>query len=71
MDRTLYQHISNNRDELDNPNTNSQRRRHLESELNSLEHYQMNHPNENQDPTPLELYCDSHPNALECRIYEN
>jgi hypothetical protein len=71
MDRTLQQHINDDRDELNDPNTNSQRRRHLEGELDSLEQYQVNHPDENQDPTPLELYCDSHPNALECRIYDD
>jgi hypothetical protein len=71
MDRTLQQHINDDRNELDSPNTSSQRRRHLEDELSSLEQYQENHPNDNYDPTPLELYCDSNPNALECRIYED
>jgi hypothetical protein len=71
MDRTLQQHINDDRDELNNPNTNSQRRRHLEGELDSLEKYQANHPDENQDLTPLELYCDTHPDALECRVYDN
>jgi hypothetical protein len=71
MDRTLQQHINDDRDELNNPNTNSQRRRHLEGELDSLEQYQMNHPDENQDPTPLELYCDTHPDALECRMFDD
>jgi hypothetical protein len=71
MDRTLQQHINDDRDELNNPNTNSQRRRHLEGELDSLEQYQANHPDENQDPTPLELYCDTHPDALQCRLYDD
>lgn len=71
MDRTLQQHINNDRDELDDPNINSQRRRHLEDELDSLEKYQINHPDEDHDPTPLELYCDSNPDALECRVYED
>lgn len=70
MDRTLQQHINDDRDELDNPNTSGQRRRHLEGELDSLEKYQVNHPDEDHDPTPLELYCDENPNALECRIYD-
>jgi hypothetical protein len=70
-DRTLQQHINDDRDELDNPQLNSQRRRHLEDELNSLEKYQVNHPDESQDPTPLELYCDANPDALECRVYED
>jgi len=71
MSRTLQQHINDDRNELDSPTTNSQRRRHLEDELDSLEQYQVNHPNENKDPTPLELYCDLNPDALECRIYED
>lgn len=71
MDRTLSQHINDDRDELDNPDINSQRRRHLEDELDSLEKYQANHPDDEHDPTPLELYCDLNPEALECRIYED
>lgn len=71
MDRTLSQHINDDRDELDNPDINSQRRRHLEDELDSLEKYQANHPDDEHDPTPLELYCDLNPQALECRIYED
>ena len=71
MDRTLQQHINDDRDELDDPSTSSQRRRHLEGELDSLEKYQANHPDEEHDPTPLELYCDLHPDASECRIYED
>lgn len=70
MEKSLQQHINDDRDELDNPNMNSQRRRHLEDELDALEVYQANHPDEDHDPTPLELYCDSHPDALQCRVYE-
>lgn len=71
MDRTLSQHIDDDRNELDDPNVSSQRRRHLEGELDDLQKYQKNHPEDDHDPTGLELYCDSHPNALECRIYED
>ena len=71
MEKSLQQHINDARDELDNPDTNSQRRRHLEDELHALEAYQENHPDEDKDPTTLELYCDTHPNALECRVYDN
>lgn len=71
MDRTLQQHINDDYDELDNPSTNSQRRRHLEDELDLLEKYQANHPEDNHDPTPLELYCDANPHEPECRIYED
>jgi hypothetical protein len=71
MDRTLQQHINDDRDELDNPNTSGQRRRHLEGELDSLEKYQVNHPDTDHDPTSLEMYCDEYPDALECRMYDN
>jgi hypothetical protein len=71
MSRTLQQHINDDKDELDNPNISSQRRRHISNELDSLEQYQVNHPDVDYDPTPLELYCDSHPDALECRTYDN
>jgi hypothetical protein len=71
MEKSLQQHINDDRDEIDNPNTSSQRRRHLEDELDSLEKYQANHPDDDHDPTSLELYCDGHPDALECRIYED
>ena len=71
MDKTLQQHINDDRDELDNPSINAQRRRHIEGELDALEKYQANHPDEDTDPNSLELYCDSHPDASECRIYED
>jgi len=71
MKKSLQQHINDHRDELNNSNLNSQRRRHLEDQLDSLERYQLNHPDTDYDPTNLELYCDSHPDSLECRIYED
>lgn len=69
--KTLQQHINDDRDELDDPNINSQRRRHLEDELDSLEQYQINHPDEDHDPTSLELFCDSNPDAPECRMFDS
>jgi hypothetical protein len=71
MNRTIQQHINDDRDELDNPEINSQRRRHIEDELDALEQYQINHPDEDHDPNPLELFCDTHPDALECRVYDD
>jgi hypothetical protein len=71
MDRTLQQHINDDHNEINNSNTSGQRRRYLEDELTALEQYQINHPEEDRDPSPLELYCDSHPESLECRIYDN
>jgi hypothetical protein len=71
MDRTINQHIEDDRNELDSSNISSQRRRHLEDELTSLENYHTNHPEDDHDPSALELYCDANPNALECRVYED
>jgi hypothetical protein len=71
MDRTLSQHIDNDYEELDSNTISSQRRRHLQDEVKGLEQYQKNHPEEDHDPTPLELYCDMNPDALECRMYDD
>lgn len=70
MEKSLQQHIDDDKNELDNPNTSSQRRRHLEGELDALKQYQVNHPNDDRDPSSLELYCDTHPDSLECRVYD-
>ena len=64
MDRTLSQHIDNDYNELDSNTISSQRRRHLQDEVKNLEKYKENHPEEDHDPTPLELYCDMNPDAL-------
>ena len=71
MNKSLQQHINDDRDELDNPEISSQRRRHIEDELDALEQYQANHPDDDRDPNPLELFCDAHPDALECRVYDD
>lgn len=70
MSKTLQQHINDDRNELDNVTISAQRRRHLESELNDLQIYQENHPEEIKDPSPLELFCDLNPDSPECRIHE-
>lgn len=68
---TIDQHIQRDEDLLNDPTTSPQSRRHTEEELEALKSYKDNHPNDNHDPTSLELYCDTHPDALECRIYED
>jgi hypothetical protein len=69
--RTIEDHIEKTSTELYEPGISSQRRRFLEQELEDLQTYQLNHPGDHHDPTPLELFCDQNPDALECRIYEN
>lgn len=68
---SIEQHIETNIRELEDPTISSQRRRHVESELEDLEKYHERHPEDHHDPTALELYCDSNPEASECRIYED
>ena len=68
---TIDQHIQKDVEILNNPTISPQSRRHTEEELAALEAYKTNHPQDSHDPTTLELYCDSHPDALECRIYED
>ena len=70
-DKTIQQHINDDKDILENPTLSPQQRRHIEDELEHLEKYQANHPDENLDPTPFEMFCDEHPDAAECRIYED
>jgi hypothetical protein len=67
----IDQHIRKDEDLLGDPTISPQSRRHTEEELNALKAYKVNHPEDLHDPTALELYCDSNPNALECRIYED
>lgn len=71
MTKSLQQHINDDYDELDKSNISPQRKRHLENEVSSLEQYQINHPDDDHDPTPLELYCELHPDASECRMYDD
>lgn len=70
-ERSIQQHINDDKDMLDTPTLSPQMRRHVEEELVHLEKYQANHPDEDHDPTPLELYCDEHPDASECKIYDD
>jgi hypothetical protein len=67
---TIKNHIKQNQNELNNPMISSQRRRHIEDELDSLEKYHNNHPEDDHNPTTLELFCDSNPDAPECRVYD-
>lgn len=68
---TIEQHIEKDRSILDDPQTSSQARRHIEDELASLEAYKANHPEDHHDPSALELFCDANPSALECKVYDN
>ena len=64
-------HIAKDKELLDDPTISPQARRHTEEELAALEAYHDHHPEDEHDPTPLELYCDSNPSALECKVYDD
>jgi hypothetical protein len=73
---SIEKHIEKDKEILETPTISLQQRRHIEGELNELEDYVENNKKEiaegdHHDPTPLELYCDSNPEADECRIYED
>jgi hypothetical protein len=68
---SIDKHIQKDEDILSNPMISPQSRRHTEEELESLKLYKANHPDDDHDPTALELYCDTHPDAAECRVYED
>jgi len=64
-------HIQKDKEILEDPTVSPQMRRHIEGELEDLKSYQERHPGNTHDPTPLELYCDTNPNAPECKIFED
>jgi hypothetical protein len=69
-------HIKKDKKILEDPLTSPQQRRHVEEELHDLEDWVENHKEEieagdHHDPSPLELYCDQNPSALECKIHDN
>jgi len=70
-DRNIQQHIEEDKRILDDPQTSPQARRHTEEELASLQRYAERHPEDDHDPSSLELYCDDNPDASECKIYED
>ena len=69
-------HIEKDKKILEDPLTSPQQRRHVEEELHDLDDWVENHKEEieagdHHDPSPLELYCDQNPSALECKIHDN
>ena len=67
----IDQHIQKDVDLLNDPTISPQSRRHTEEELAALKVYKEHHPEDSHDPTALELYCELHPEALECRVYDD
>jgi hypothetical protein len=67
----IDKHIQVDEDLLSDPTISPQARRHTEEELEALKAYKENHPEDQHDPTPLELYCDANPEAPECLVYDD
>ena len=70
-EKSIEDHIQQERDLLQDPTLSPQMRRHTADELEQLEAYHEHHPEDHHDPTALELYCDANPDALECRVYDD
>jgi len=68
---SIEKHIEADKKILEDPTVSPQMRRHTQDELQELEAYAERHPEDHHDPTSLELYCDTHPDALECRVYDD
>lgn len=66
----IHKHIEHDKKIVDDAMASSQSRRHAEEELEALERYHATHPEDEHDPSPLELYCNDNPNALECKVFD-
>lgn len=71
--KTIDEHIEKDKAEIENARAtgNDGKLRHLEEELKGLEEYKEHHPEDSHDPSPLEVYCDLNPDAVECRVYDD
>jgi hypothetical protein len=45
--------------------------RKLEQNIRELEDFQARHPEEQEAPTPLEVFCDLNPADEMCRVYDD
>ena len=70
---SIDEHIRKDQAEIEQARAdgNQGKLRHLEEELKGLEEYKAHHPEDNHDPTALEVYCDLNPEAPECRVYDD
>lgn len=70
MANTLYSKVMELQSELDYCNCSDQRQRHLMTELERLLAYQEAHPDQEELPSQLQLYCFENPDALQCRVFD-
>lgn len=45
--------------------------RKLEQQIKDLQDFQSRHPEEQQAPSPLEVFCDLNPADEKCRVYDD
>jgi len=71
--KSIDEHIQKDQSEIQQARAegNTAKVRHLEEELQSLKEYKDHHPDDEHDPTSLEMYCDTNPEAPECRVYDD
>ncbi len=71
--KSIDEHIKKDQSELETARASGDEAkvRHLTQELHSLEEYKEHNPEDQHDPTSLELYCDANPEADECRVYDD
>ena len=69
--KKIDEHIESIKNTLNDSQISKQQRRYLEQELEELEKFRENNPDAENVPNSLELFCDSNPDALECRIYDD
>jgi len=67
---TIHNRVKDIIEELNSVMMSKQRRRHLEDELVNIMQYKIDNPDDNHNPSSLELYCNLNPEAPECRMYE-
>ena len=58
MERDIETHIEKDKKILEDPTISPQMRRHTADELEHLERYHKEHPEDHHDPTAFEMYCD-------------
>jgi len=71
--KSIEEHIEKDKLEIEAARAegNEGKVRHLEKELQGLEEYRQHHPDDDHDPTPLEVFCDLNPEAPECKVYDD
>ncbi|MEY4825089.1 MAG: hypothetical protein RLZZ430_739 [Cyanobacteriota bacterium] len=71
--KSIDEHIAKDQDKIAEARAKGDEAmvRHLEEELESLKEFKDHHPEDDHDPTSLEMYCENNPEAAECRIYDD